>query len=459
MKKTSLPLFSFLFSCTIAFAQNVEIGKISDYNFSLIDTTKNELYIYGERFLKKIDLASLHIDSVELVIPDDFIFDTYTPIINKSKHYFIHNSGGLVYMNQNDSIVRIDNSFKHYMQSNSSIFSYDSSVYRFGGYGFWSARNFITYFDKDLKEWEIVNPTNSKEFPLEFYGGIAHVIDDDVYFFNGYYNNPTNRYEKVYNQNLWKYNFKLKEWKDLGIVDYYFKDTPIYRELLRFPYAVQPIVYRDKLFLSLTSQIAIMDFKNNLLTFHKKGKSANYLVGKLASFFLNDRFYNFSLQDTGKVYLSIATDSEMIGPEINQTKIYKNENFVIQILIGLFFTGIFISSIFIFKRLLKKRNKLRLLENGVTYKNKSIQLDDESMEIIQALFKSEYINSNEILQIVEKTQYSRAHNERIKIQKIEDINFKFKTLLGINQDLITSSKSNFDKRIRVYQINRDFLPK
>ena len=459
MKKIIVPLIVYLFSCAVIFAQQIEIGKITDYNFSLIDSTKNELFIYGDHFFKKVDLASLQIDSVNLVIPDDFNFNDYTPIINKSDHYFIHISGGLVYMNLNDTIVRVDNSFKHYMQSNSSIFSYDSNVYRFGGYGFWSARNFITYFDKNLKEWEIVNPINSKEFPPEFYGGIAHVINDDVFFFNGYYNNPSNRYEKIYNENLWKYNFKLKEWTDLGTIDYYFEDTPIWLELVGYPYANHPIVYDDKLFISLSSQIVIIDFKSNLLTYNEKGKSAHYLIGKLTSFFLNDRFYYFSLNDTDKVHLVIATESEMIGPEKVQTNLYSNFNFFIELLIGLFFVAVFIISMYIFKRFLKNHYKLKLLENGVTYKNKSIQLDDDSMEIIKLLLESEHVNSNEILQLIEKPQYSRAHNERIKIQKIEDINFKLKTLFGIKKDLITSSKSEFDRRIRVYQLNKEFLPK
>lgn len=457
MKKISLLLIFYHFSCAFISAQQIEIGKITDYNFSLLDSTKNELFIYGELFLKKVDLGSLQIDSIPLVVPNGFKFSEYTPVANTSEHYFIHISGGLVYKNRNDSIVRIDNSFKHHMQSNSSIFSYDSTLYRFGGYGFWSARNFITYFDKDLMEWEIENPINSKEFPPEFFGGLAHVIDDEVYFFNGYYNNPSNRYEKIYNKNLWKYNISLKEWTNLGTVDYYFKDSPIWLELVGYPYANHPIVYGDKLFISLSSQIALIDFKNNLLTYHEKGKSANYLIGKLASFFLNDRFYYFTLNDTGKVHLAIATESEMLGPEKIQTKLYSNNQFLIQLFIGLFFLIVSIIAILIFRRLLKKRSKLKLLENGITYKNKSIQLDHESMEIIRLLQNSESINSNEILQLIEKPQYSRAHNERIKIQKIEDLNFKLKTLLGINEDLITSSKSEFDRRIRVYKLNKEFL--
>ena len=56
---------------------------------------------------------------------------------------------------------------------------------------------------------------------------------------------------------------------------------------------------------------------------------------------------------------------------------------------------------------------------------------------------------------VEKDQYSPAHNERIKVQKINDINIKVATLLGITDDLITNFKSSQDRRIRLYKISKE----
>ena len=216
MKKLA-HLFILFQLCSLSFfAQQIKIGNIYDQRFSLLDTTKNELYVYGDDFYKTIDLTSLKIDSTYLTISEDFKFNEYTPLINNSKHYFIHSSGGLVYLNRNDSIVRIDNSFNHLMQSNSAIFSYKDTIHRLGGYGFWSARNFITFYDENLNEWEVINPEHSKQLPKGLINGEHFLLDDELYIFNSYYINPLNRHEHVYNDNVWKYNFNKKQWKLLG---------------------------------------------------------------------------------------------------------------------------------------------------------------------------------------------------------------------------------------------------
>jgi hypothetical protein len=79
------------------------------------------------------------------------------------------------------------------------------------------------------------------------------------------------------------------------------------------------------------------------------------------------------------------------------------------------------------------------------------------MAIIRLLLSEKEVSSSKILQIVEKEQYSPAHNERIKVQKINDINIKIATLLGIKNDLITNFKSSQDRRIRLYKIVKEYF--
>lgn len=460
MKKFLHLLILFQLSSLSFFAQQIEIGNIYDYKFSLLDSTKNELYVYGADFYKTINLSSLKIDSAALTVSEDFNFKEYFPLINNSKHYFIHNSGGLVYLKRNDSIIRIDNSFKHLMQSNSTIFSYNDTIHCFGGYGFWSGRNFITFYDEVINEWEIINLKKSKKLPKGFINGVHFISNDELYVFNSYYINPFNRYENIHNENVWKYSFTEKKWELLGkLHNSYFNGEQIRLEIAAHPFDIKPIRFQNKLLFFLISEIAIIDFNNNRITRYEKGTKAHYLNGALDSHYFNDRFYYFTNDDFDTMYLAIATPDEMIGPKKSHTKFYTNNALLVQVLIGLVIIIVLSICVSLIRRFFKNRNKLRLLENGVIYKDRSVQLDQESMEIIKLLLNSENINSNEILQIVEKPQYSRAHNERIKFQKIEDINFKLKTIFGIDEDLITSAKSDYDRRIRVYSLNKDYLPK
>ena len=114
-------------------------------------------------------------------------------------------------------------------------------------------------------------------------------------------------------------------------------------------------------------------------------------------------------------------------------------------------------SIFIISKFYRNRNKVRLLDNGLRLRNKFTEFDEQSMQIIKLLLSRKRVPSHEILKIVESPQYSAAHNERIKVQKLNEINLKIKTLSGDSQDYVTSVKSDEDKRIRVYSIRKDLF--
>ena len=81
----------------------------------------------------------------------------------------------------------------------------------------------------------------------------------------------------------------------------------------------------------------------------------------------------------------------------------------------------------------------------------------ESMAILKLLLSKPQVPSSQILKIVEKEQYSPAHNERLKVQKINDINIKIATLLRNNESIITNFKAENDRRIRVYAIRKDLF--
>ncbi|MCK5676945.1 MAG: hypothetical protein KAH72_00510, partial [Flavobacteriaceae bacterium] len=107
----------------------------------------------------------------------------------------------------------------------------------------------------------------------------------------------------------------------------------------------------------------------------------------------------------------------------------------------------------------KNQKKIVLLDNGLRFKNKFTEFDQESMQIIKMLLSENEISSNRILDIVEKEQYSIAHNERIKVQKLNEINLKVKILLGVNEEIINSFKSKNDRRIRIYKILKKYFIK
>ncbi|MDB4715873.1 hypothetical protein OAF23_07135, partial [Flavobacteriaceae bacterium] len=64
-----------------------------------------------------------------------------------------------VYLSKNDSLIKINKSFDSRINFGSYNFQISDTIIKFGGYGFWSQRNFMYYFDFSSYEWELY-PTN-----------------------------------------------------------------------------------------------------------------------------------------------------------------------------------------------------------------------------------------------------------------------------------------------------------
>lgn len=448
LKKKILTAGLFLFT-SLTFSQSVYVGQYDKISYSSLDSVNNAVYVYFNDYYKKIDLETFEIDSVKIVVDPQFEFKYYKPLLVNSKYYFVQTGGGLVYALQNDTIKRIDNSFNHKMQINSNLFVYDAKILKYGGYGFWSARNFLTYFDTDLLEWEAISPVNSKEVPKGTFDGLYILDHDNAYIFNGKSIDDFNKTEMYFNNEVWKYNLKLNEWRYLG--------TSEFIDLTHFPH---PIRYKKSLLVLYTNGISIIDLGNNKHIKFKHGKYSHNVIASLNHYFLNDRFYFFfySKEDNNnEVYIKSASENEFIGEFISEKPFYSKYNLLksfFSLIAGLLLIA-FLANVG-FKQF-KKRKKIVLLDNGLRYQNKFIEFDQKAMGILRLLASGTAVSSNKILSIVEEKQYSAAHNERIKVQKLEEINLKIKTLLSFNGDIIQSKKSEEDKRIRQYFINKNLF--
>ncbi|HEY9170355.1 MAG TPA: hypothetical protein VIN72_12755 [Lutibacter sp.] len=445
LKKKILYLLLFFFS-TPSFTQSVYVGNNTKIISTSLDSANNAIYVFFKDYYKKIDIETFEADSVRIVVDPKFEIGAYKVLCVNSKHYFVHTQGGLVYVLQNDSIKRIDNSFNHKMQINSDIFVYDSKIVRYGGYGFWSARNFLTYFDTDLLEWEAISPVNSKEVPKGTFEGLHFLDKDDAYFFNGSSIGDIDKTNRYFNNEVWKYNFKLNSWSYIGTSE--FIDLDFFRN---------PIIYKKTLMIKSTNDITVIDLINNKLTKYKHRKYSHQVLASVNNYFLNDYFYFFYPQKNDNIYFRKGSENEFIGGVISERPFYSNNKFLKGIF--LLISGLILIALLanFGLRQFKKSKKIVLLDNGLRYKNKFTEFDQKAMDILRLLVFGPAVSSNKILSIVEEKQYSAAHNERIKVQKLDEINLKIKTLLGFQGDIIQAKKSDIDKRIRLYFVDRNLF--
>jgi len=117
-------------------------------------------------------------------------------------------------------------------------------------------------------------------------------------------------------------------------------------------------------------------------------------------------------------------------------------------------------SFLIYKRRLIK-NKLLIKKNGNLYFNtKKIDLEEQGLVMLKYLMTSkEPVYSKDIISLINKPQMEYSHKTRILNDTLYKINYKIKSSLKTDYDPITVIKSSFDKRLKVYSINKDLFIK
>ena len=166
--------------------------------------------------------------------------------------YFINENGGFVYRWHNDELERIDNSYGHRSQMMSSIFTYEKKIYRHGGYGFFDARNFFTFFDIESNEWE-VEIIDEQILPLGSFDSKFFVDENYFYKIGGQTLDPFDRTKSYPLKDVWRFNLKDKTWEHLLDFDYF--------ETLTF--SKNDFVMNNKFYFTNQNQLYAFNLENN----------------------------------------------------------------------------------------------------------------------------------------------------------------------------------------------------
>jgi len=447
-------LFLLLFPFFI-FSQSTII-KESDKIIKIFVSEESEgVYIFYRDHVSSIDLNTLklkdtvfdfnNIDVVELQL-----------ISAHSKNYFLDPLGGGVFLFENYSLSKIDNSFQHRMQIESSQFIYKENIYKYGGYGFWSNRNFITRFDVKTHEWELVPFSKSKTIPKGRHHSITKVIGDDLYVIGGISLNELNPLVFENNNEVWKFDLVNGIWERLGEI----KDWS--DKLINYTI----IDFGDKLIIDNTDKDVLYEIdivKNTVRSFNRTSFARKVNNSSLPMFFYKGEFYGFFKEDNylNQITLVKRNSDEIFGKLISEDHFYENGiNFINYILSIFGFLVLIPIGILVYKRRLVK-NKLIIKKDGNLYFNrKKIDIEDQGLVMLKYLMTSkEPVYSKDIISLINKPQMEYSHKTRILNDTLYKINYKIKSTLKTDYDPITVIKSSFDKRLKVYSIDKDLFIK
>jgi hypothetical protein len=381
-----------------------------------------------------------------LLIDDYFNYEIYDDSINKTEstylikdlnlksikiddeNYLISNNSGKVFlMDSLNNFKRIDNSISNKNQINSFIFNYNDTIYKFGGYGYWSNKNYITFFDKSTGQWEILK-NNSLIFPDGISESISTIYNDKLYLIGGKKLNPNN-YLLQKNKKNWVFNFTKFDWNELPTINYNIENVKNWGSFENFIFLVD-----DK-------NLILFDLKNNVI----KSKPITSIFDKIVSIekcqilFVNGDIIFLTNDNDNSLNLNRVNLLEIFD-SFHEMNLFKFKFYVFYIVFIVLILFVFI----LFKS--KKETKSHY------------DFNDFEIRFLNLLISSQNVSSSEFI-IVLKEVYSNHNDDhltRIKNEIITNLNFKLKYILKVDIDVITKCKSTFDRRIIEFSLNEKY---
>jgi hypothetical protein len=451
MKKFTVLLL--LLSAHFVSADNLRLALFGNANMTY---AKPYIYLLEKTHFKKIKIPELTVsEPIYFKFSDStfykkFVATDFTLHQINNKLFITQNLGGIVYELRGNELVRIDHSFEHKMQINSQHFVHDNRIFRFGGYGFWSARNFFTYFDVNSKEWENYSPVQGDQVPPGIFDVNQFKSGEDVTYFNGVTINEFDNLKFERNQDIWHFNLRSKTWENRGKTAVFFGNN-----LQNFQYNNYYIAFNDE------RRIIRVNFTDDTYEIFENEAVSSKLSTQFKPFVENERIYYFANDhSTGDIELVSLPIEEFLGKSILKESFIKR-NLWKQYSAYLIAIIALITCILVIYFVLKFRpTKDGMIKDkeGVLYLGKAaINFEENELKVLRLLLKKDDVPNSELLELVEQKGVHFSHNIRIKNDVLNQLNLKLKAILQVDVNFIIFKKSDTDSRLKVYRLNKQYF--
>jgi hypothetical protein len=359
--------------------------------------------------------------------------------------YIVDRGCGPVFKYEKDSLIRIDKSYRHRNQYGASIFTYNNKIYFFGGYGEFTDKNIVIYFDETSKEWFELNiKTSLKPEPRVPLNSL--LLNTKLYTWGGISKSDNVYAEIVDDSTIWILDLEKNSWTKSNNVQ------QLIDPLRRFNLSFQ---IESKLFKLTNDALFEIDLSQNKVTEYEFSipNISNCIYDPYAK---NVIMVKGKLENTNEKILVKSLD-ELTSKVVN-TKPFiidsKSNNVLSYIYGTLFLVFGFITIKYFRKRV--KQEKLIFFnkkESVFLYEDKSLHLDSEIHKLLVFLVEhqNEFVQLESINEIFTNSNIQESYvtiNKR-RDTAVKKLLFKLGTLLNKPEDEILLERKNInDKRVK-----------
>ncbi len=358
--------------------------------------------------------------------------------------YFLYPGGGILYKYSNNKIERVDQSFAHRNQYSGYFFSFQNNLYLLGGYGYWTSKNYLTKFNFQNGNWEIVK--TSGQVPE---GGInqgSFIKKENRLMVYDFYSKNSNSSKDVYNNDLFELDLLSFRWTNRGMLinsEEAKIEKAFYGARIKYKNSILK-KYPNDGFYTIANP-----FKNTLLTFASEGK-----LSKLenSGVFIGDNLiYSSKNADREKSKISFLDIKKF---ELTDKRMFLLDDrylFKMYLLFAGIFGLVLVSLLFVY---FKTKKELYSLEGMLLYNQfSSIVLSKEELVLMKAFKGKDLLENSLLLELFSDKTITLDAVIKKKNKIIHDFNNKLNA--SFKNELILKNTDDVDSRQVVYSISKN----
>ena len=448
---------------------------ISCFSLSAV-AQKNLLSLIKENSSKLVQIKGNFPENKILTLPKELECGqaNHNYLTKNGQLFSLVDGSGKVYLSDSSSIKRIDNTCFEGYNFGAYTFVWKNKIYSLGGWGFWKTNGGLRYYDEKAKEWFIVRLNEEIEFSqirnslvcpdLEnnrIY--LAYLEAHDVYEIT-----PKEKEDKRYRVQC--LNLETASWWK----EPKFLSSEIRSEFLTDHRQIIPTKYG--LIMEGEGDFwGLFDFNNNnvaKLSSEKAGLlAANEVKNKQGFYITTDStIYLYQPSNDSLSPINIkSTDFTPTAQHLYNDEPFSVSSFINSIKYYLILSGFFIIIILIIlsrkKEVLQtspKQEKPKTLEVDKSSTFLSV-LNEQERSVLEVILNNsslgEYTSIDQINHVLGSKNKDATIQNKLRSDCLQMINKKFGVYASTNDVLIERERTEFDKRVYQYQINRRYIKK